>query len=105
MRERVVRLEINGLFELFFSPRPGPIVKEPDEPQRSMGLGEGRGELQGSKRRFLLFGNACLPRQRASKSQFEVGLRDAGVSERVARITGDGFLGVVETFPRTFRGQ
>src|SRR6516165_11330952 len=99
MRERVVRLEINGLFELFFGARPVPIVKPSDLRQGRMGLSERRVELQGPARSFLLFGNGVAPRERASKAQYEVGLRNAGVGERVARIFGDGFPGVVETLP------
>src|SRR5215475_2720588 len=104
MRERGVRLESDGLFELFFGARPVPIVKPTDLCQRRMGLSERRVELQGPNRSFLLFGSGFLPRERAGKAQFEVGLRNADVAERVARIFGDGFLGIVETFARTFRG-
>src|SRR5215469_18783662 len=105
MPERVVRLQIKGLFELFFGTRPVPIVKPSDLRQGRMRLSERRVELQCPDRSFLLFGNSFLPRERASKAQLKEGLRNAGVGERVARIFGDGFLGVVETFPRTFRGQ
>src|SRR5215831_13855372 len=70
-----------------------------------MGLSEGRVELQGPDRSFLLFGTRFPPRQRASKAQYVEGLRNAGIGERVARIFGDGFPGIVETFPRTVRGQ
>src|SRR5215469_3824915 len=105
MPERVVRLQIKGLFELFFGTRPVPVVKPPDLRQGRMGLSERRVELQGPDRSFLLFGNGFLPRERASKTQLKEGLRNAGVGERVAQIFGDGFPGVVETSPRTFRGH
>src|SRR6202790_5905859 len=96
-------IEGNGFPELAFRPRPVPIVTVLDHCEGSVGLREGRIELQRLGGSLLGLGKGFLGRKTAVMAPHQEAIRDADVTPCEVRIFGDGLSEVVQSFPFAFR--
>src|SRR6516225_6550735 len=96
MRGGVVRIEGGDSLVLGFGTGPVPIVQELDVRERCVDFCERRIKSQGFARSFPSFEIGFFQWESAASAQLQEGVREAGIGERVAGISGDGFLEVVE---------
>src|SRR5215469_18021928 len=80
------------------------MVEKLDECQIRMRLGERRLECKSLAGSFVDFGRGFFERETAAGGHDDEGVRDAGIAQRVTRISGDRFPEVLESFSPPFKG-